>query len=107
MNSLIPRLKRHLSSEKKLHWHIDYFLKNINTTIKEIIFNIDENRIECDLANLIAKNGFEIPKFGSSDCNCNSHLILFNNYQNAFDNVKIAFEKLSNNHYDLNYLKKL
>ena len=32
LNSLESRLNRHLSDEKKLHWHIDYLLKNANIT---------------------------------------------------------------------------
>lgn len=34
MNSLVPRIKRHLSDDKKMHWHIDYLLKNENATVK-------------------------------------------------------------------------
>ena len=32
MNSLESRLKRHLSDEKKMHWHIDYLLKESKIT---------------------------------------------------------------------------
>jgi len=107
MNSLIPRIKRHLSHEKKIHWHIDYFLANENSNIKEIIFNIDEKRIECKLAKSISKNGEEIAKFGCSDCNCNSHLIYFNNYENCLNSVKNSYDDLNIQYNDLKYFKSL
>ena len=34
MNSLESRLNRHLSSKKKMHWHVDYLLKNRNEAIE-------------------------------------------------------------------------
>ena len=68
MNSLVPRLNRHLSDEKKMHWHIDYLLKSPDCHIRDILFNISEERIECDLAESISKDGEEIPGFGCSDC---------------------------------------
>ena len=77
MNSLVPRLNRHLSDEKKMHWHIDYLLKSPDCHIRDILFNISEERIECDLAESISKDGEEIPGFGCSDCSCSSHLIYF------------------------------
>ena len=65
------------SDEKKMHWHIDYLLKSENTEIRDVLFNISEDKIECDLASIIAENGEGIAKFGCSDCNCKSHLIYF------------------------------
>ena len=105
MNSLIPRIKRHLSQEKKLHWHIDYLLKNKNTEIEEVLFNISNNKIECKLAKKISEKGMEIPKFGCSDCECNSHLIYFKNYEDANENIKKAFNYLNMDYHNLNYFK--
>lgn len=48
MNSLESRLKRHLSNDKKLHWHVDYLLKDDNSKILDIIYNIDK-KVECDI----------------------------------------------------------
>ncbi|MDR0900126.1 MAG: DUF123 domain-containing protein [Methanobrevibacter sp.] len=107
MNSLIPRLNRHLSDEKKIHWHVDYLLANKNVAIEEIIFNIGEKRIECDLAKSIAKNGDEIPKFGCSDCNCNSHLIYFKKSKDGIKYTKKAYDNLSIDYHDLTYFNKL
>ena len=72
MNGLRARLVRHLREEKKLHWHIDYFLKEAE--IKEIILCQAEERIECSLAQALAGEFQSIPGFGSSDCKCQSHL---------------------------------
>lgn len=52
MNSLEARIKRHLSDEKKLHWHVDYLLKQ--SKIVEIIYNESE-KIECELSQYISK----------------------------------------------------
>ena len=72
MNGLRARLIRHLREEKKLHWHIDYFLREAE--IKEIILCQAEERLECSLAQALAKECQSIPGFGASDCRCRSHL---------------------------------
>lgn len=83
--NLSKRIERHLSSEKKLHWHVDYLLssryvKIINTEL----FYTDEN-IECELNQELLKmydSFFPIAGFGSSDCRiCKSHLIKINGYE--------------------------
>ena len=106
MNSLVPRIKRHLSDDKKMHWHIDYLLDNENSEIRDVLFNISDERIECDLASIITKDGEGIPKFGCSDCNCNSHLIYFKRKRDAVNSVKSAYDKLNMEYYNLNYFKK-
>lgn len=61
------RLKRHLRSKKKIHWHIDYLLERAQ--LKEIYIT---QREECDVA-----QGIDLPYitgFGCSDCSCPSHL---------------------------------
>ena len=77
MNSLVARINRHLSDEKKMHWHIDYLLESEHAIIREILFNISDEKIECDLAREISKDGEKIINFGSSDCKCDSHLLYF------------------------------
>jgi len=72
MNGLRARLVRHLREQKKLHWHIDYFLKE--SEIREIILCQTEERLECSLAQALAKECQSIPGFGSRDCKCESHL---------------------------------
>ena len=106
MNSLVPRLNRHLSDEKKMHWHIDYLLKSPDCHIRDILFNISEERIECDLAESISKDGEEIPGFGCSDCSCSSHLIYFKRKRDAFASTRNAYEKIDKDYHNLSYLKK-
>ena len=61
------RVARHLRKDKKLHWHIDYFLENANI---EKIYIVEGE--ECEFVEKI-KLPF-IDGFGSSDCTCPSHL---------------------------------
>ena len=70
--NLDSRLRRHFTKEKKLHWHIDYFLNYKNI---EIIKVIKSKLDECNLNQRL--NGKILAKgFGSSDCRkfCKSHL---------------------------------
>ena len=66
------RIKRHLSKDKNLHWHIDYLLANEQTKIIKVI---KSELSECDL-NGHVKGKIIAKGFGSSDCkeNCKSHL---------------------------------
>jgi Uri superfamily endonuclease len=72
MNSLIPRIQRHLRTKKKFHWHIDYFLKY--ATISSVHYLESNIRKECDIAERFAQLFESIPGFGCSDCQCKSHL---------------------------------
>lgn len=76
MNGLTARLARHLRGEKKLHWHIDYLLKEAK--VEEIIMCRSEERTECRLAQALAGKFQYVPKFGSTDCKCRSHLYFTN-----------------------------
>lgn len=95
MNSLEKRVQRHLNNNKKKHWHIDYLLLNDSSNVENVIVNISDKKIECELANLISKNEKVIPQFGCSDCNCQSHLIYFENTKIAKEKIEKAFEKLN------------
>lgn len=68
------RIKRHQSRspDKKLHWHIDYFLNDKNAKIVKVEKSKDE---ECTL-NQKTCGEIIITGFGSSDCKnqCKSHL---------------------------------
>lgn len=77
MNGLAQRIGRHKRPEKKMHWHIDYFLKVAK--IKKICAIQSGINIECNLSRKILSVGDEIPvpRFGSSDCKCRAHLYFF------------------------------
>lgn len=73
MNNLEKRIKRHLKKEKKIHWHIDYLLNKAR--IFESYLKENNYKEECRLANFFLKEKLEkIDGFGSTDCNCKSHL---------------------------------
>jgi len=74
LNNLDKRIERHLRNEKKKFWHIDYLLLNKNSKIKEIFYKKNNKKKECEIARKILRFGIPIKKFGSSDCNCESHL---------------------------------
>ncbi|MHC1590613.1 MAG: GIY-YIG nuclease family protein [Candidatus Helarchaeales archaeon] len=68
------RIRRHFRSEKKFHWHVDYLLAGNGIRILNALYKEGPKQEECLLADKVAKFGEPIPKFGSSDCKCNSHL---------------------------------
>lgn len=78
LNSLEARLARHERKRKKMHWHIDYFLKH--SKIAGILTKITPFKEECGASKQILALDLSSPvkKFGASDCNCNSHLFFFN-----------------------------
>ncbi|MHA1820011.1 MAG: GIY-YIG nuclease family protein [Promethearchaeota archaeon] len=78
-NSLRNNRKLYSESVPKKHWHIDYLLCHQNVfLIKIILFPTSEYREECAIANLVKEysDGF-VEGFGSSDCDCVSHLYYF------------------------------
>ncbi len=93
MNSLTARIKRHLSNEKKIHWHIDYLLKQAEIT--DVIYNESNRKNECELSKCLAKRSDGIKGFGCSDCNCESHLYYFKNRKEAIENVENAYDSIA------------
>ena len=78
--SLENRIKRHISppEDKKIHWHIDYLLKDQECLIKRIYIIPSQQRLECFLAREIQEvSDSSVTNFGSSDCECESHLLYF------------------------------
>lgn len=79
MRNLEARVARHLSSEKKIRWHIDYLLARPEAKIVKTELFPSDVKIECDLnLEILSNTGSKIPipKFGSSDCSgCPAHLI--------------------------------
>ncbi len=92
MNSLEARLKRHLSNEKKMHWHIDYLLKKAE--IVDIIYNKNK-KVECEVSQYLSSKTTGIKDFGCSDCECESHLYYFENKDEAIECVKDAYDSIA------------
>ena len=72
LNGLDQRIQRHLRTDKKVHWHIDYLLPF--TEIVEILYKENDKKEECRIAQVLERNFTHIPGFGCSDCSCRSHL---------------------------------
>lgn len=79
LNNLEKRIQRHLRSNKKKHWNIDFFLEYgiiINVYYKENVY-----REECYIAGLLKDIFLPILNFGSSDCKCKTHLFYISQYK--------------------------
>ncbi|DAC72362.1 MAG TPA: GIY-YIG nuclease family protein [Thermoplasmata archaeon] len=72
LNGLDQRIQRHLRTNKKVHWHIDYLLPY--TEIVSVFYKENNQREECSIAQTLENNFASIPGFGCSDCTCASHL---------------------------------
>lgn len=71
------RVARHLIPRKKKRWHIDYLTSRAFPVSLRLY--PDNMGSECQIAEILAAEGGEVimPGFGSSDCNCPSHLYYF------------------------------
>ncbi|MFQ5850096.1 MAG: DUF123 domain-containing protein [Candidatus Binatia bacterium] len=75
---LVSRLRRHLSKNKINHWHIDRLTKVAR--VEEIWIDFQPKQNECESHGwILTLPGAKtlIPRFGSSDCLCPSHLAYF------------------------------
>jgi len=72
LSGIDQRVQRHLRTQKKFHWHIDYLLQY--ATIQEVYYRVSDVKEECLTAQYFSKIFDSISGFGCSDCKCNSHL---------------------------------
>jgi sugar fermentation stimulation protein A len=70
---LAKRTERHRRIKKKLRWHIDYLRERADL---HAIFPVrTSDDLECAMAARLGRMaGWRVPRFGSSDCRCPSHL---------------------------------
>jgi Uri superfamily endonuclease len=75
--NLAARIRRHLSSEKRLRWHIDYLLANTAVRITAVTTSARE---ECEW-NQSVTGVVMVSGFGASDCRsgCGAHLLYLGN----------------------------
>lgn len=85
LNGLEQRINRHLRSDKKMHWHIDYLLQHGD--ISNVFYKENNEKEECKIVKQFEKNLSSIPSFGCSDCKCNSHL-----FYSSQDEIKDILE---------------
>jgi len=72
MNGIDQRIHRHMESEKKHHWHIDYLTQHAQ--VLEAYIKVCPIKEECRIASAFQQHCESIPGFGCSDCQCTSHL---------------------------------
>lgn len=94
LNGLDQRIQRHLRSNKKTHWHIDYLLPF--TKIVDVFYKENTRREECEIAKGFEKNFTYIPGFGCSDCVCTSHL-----FNGSYHNILRVIDSLNMKLYPL------
>lgn len=106
LNSLEKRVQRHIKSDKKLHWHIDYLLNCKEAEIIDVIYTISKDRWECKIASEINSNSINVVDFGCSDCKCDSHLFYFKRFIDSENSCINALTKLNLNVNNLENLEK-
>jgi sugar fermentation stimulation protein A len=71
--NLSKRIERHRRIRKRHFWHIDFL--RATAEFHSALPIRTENLIECEIARAVKGIAeWEIPRFGSSDCSCSSHL---------------------------------
>ena len=98
LSGLEQRIGRHLRApddNKKLHWHIDYFLASSGVEIKEVVFAETEERKECEIAEKLHKEKGRdfIENFGCTDCSCKSHLFFSTSLNRLKEQVYNCFHE--------------
>ena len=84
------RLTQDLPARKRLHWHIDYLRQH--TQLTEVWYSSHDasredirasrEHIWASLASQLPGATVPVPRFGASDCHCQSHLFRFFNPPN-------------------------
>ena len=75
---IFARIKHHCRISESYHWHIDYLRPAVVTT--EVWYSYDPVKREHEWAGIFMEvHGVKLPLkgFGSTDCNCESHLFFF------------------------------
>lgn len=85
------RVNRHLTSDKKKKWHIDYLLQYAEI-VEVFKLETRKRERECEIAAEIGRKFEAIKGFGSSDCRCKAHL----HYSNNLDLLKSFIAGLLN-----------
>ena len=71
--NLSQRIARHQRKRKNMFWHIDY-LRQYSDHCVSLPVRASAD-LECDIADALNNiSQWNIPRFGSSDCSCSSHL---------------------------------
>jgi Uri superfamily endonuclease len=79
MGGIEQRVRRHISTRKKLKWHVDYLLAR-SEILASIAIHSDSRKTECETVEALSvceDVTFPVARFGSSGCRCRSHLLYF------------------------------
>lgn len=75
LSGIAPRVERHKTKNTNQHWHIDYIKPHLD--FEGLWYSYDQQKREHQWAFSMSRmKGVIVPfaHFGSSDCNCQSHL---------------------------------
>ena len=78
------RLAHHLRRTERPHWHIDYL--RLHVPVEAIWFTYSRRTLEhrwADAIFLMKGAAVPLPGFGSSDCDCTTHLFFFSRRPSA------------------------
>jgi Uri superfamily endonuclease len=93
LGNLDRRVARHLATQKRLFWHIDYLL---NVAIaREVICAETNEKKECLVAQALSAKLASKAGFGCSDCNCSSHLFFGTDFDTLREAVLNSFSLLN------------
>ncbi|NJE61316.1 DUF123 domain-containing protein [Thermococcus sp. 21S7] len=81
MNSLEKRVARHFRRDKKLHWHIDFLLKDAKLLRAYMIPS--EERLEEKLSVEVSRHGEPVEGFGAGDVRVKANLYRFDEEPDA------------------------
>jgi Uri superfamily endonuclease len=95
LSNLENRVARHLDTQKKLHWHIDYLLTM--ATVREVIYAETSQKKECFIAQALSQELASKSGFGCSDCSCPSHLFFCHDFDILRQTVFKSFNLLNLN----------
>ena len=90
MNGLDARVHRHLSNDKKMHWHIDHLLRYAHN--KEAFLIHSDIDIECKINSIVGSlpgSKALVKGFGSSDCDCFAHLYLLSG--EGYSQIRLSY----------------
>jgi Uri superfamily endonuclease len=93
LGGLEKRVARHLHTQKKLYWHIDYFLNMV--TVRAVVYAETSQKKECLIALALSSKLASKPHFGCSDCNCPSHLFFCQDFEILRNTVLDSFKLLN------------
>ena len=97
---VIARLKHHAKVSKRPHWHLDYL--RAETNFYAAYAEYSSKKEECNWASILAGMALStepLKGFGSSDCDCRTHLFYFSSQLKVLKAVReiTSSRKINNN----------